>query len=233
MKKKRLYNTLAIIINVSIILFTIYSISYYFINYKEFDILLVGKSNCFRYFTNLSNILLAVSCFVALIFECKNAVKDKYFLPEWVMVLKFTATVSTTLTFITVVVFLAPITVTRGLSYFHLFEKNYFFLHFFSPFLAIIAFIFFERAKNFKFAYCVFGLIPTVAYSFVYFYMVVILGRDNGGWPDFYSFTMGGDIKLAPVAGLVIYAATFGFCALLWKLNQIRTKKVLDRSGKK
>ena len=63
--------------------------------------------------------------------------------------------------------------------------------------------------------------------------MVVILGRDNGGWPDFYSFTMGGDMKLAPVAGLVIYGATFGFCALLWKLNQIKTKKVLDRSSKK
>lgn len=232
MKKKRLYNALSIILNLSIVLFTIYSISFYFTNYEEFDVLLVGKSNCFRYFTNLSNIFAAAASLIVLIFSVKNTVKDKYFLPEWVMTLKFSSAVALALTFITVTVFLAPITVTRGLSYFHLFEKNYFFLHFLTPVLAIISVIFFERAKNFKFRYCVFGILPTVLYSFLYFYMVVILGKDNGGWPDFYSFTFGGNMKIIPLTGLVIYAATFGFCALLWKLNSIKTKKVLERKGK-
>ncbi len=232
MKKKRLHNTLSIIINLSIVLFTIYSITFYYTNYEQFDILLVSKSNCFRYFTNLSNIFAAATALIALIFECKNAVRDKYFLPGWVMTLKFSATVSLMLTFLTVVFFLAPITVTRGLSYFHLFEYNYFFLHFLTPVIAIISVIFFERAKNFKFRYCVFGVVPMILYSFLYFYEVVILGTENGGWPDFYSFTLGGNIKMMPVVGIVIYAATFGFCALLWKLNQLRTKRALEKKNK-
>lgn len=232
MKKKRLYNTLSIIINLSIVLFTVYSITFYYTNYDQFDILLVSRSNCFRYFTNLSNIFVAITALITLIFDCRNAVKDKYLLPEWVMTLKLSATVSVMLTFLTVVFYLAPITVTRGLSYFHLFEYNYFFLHFFTPLIAIISVVFFERAKNFKFRYCVFGVVPMILYSFLYFYEVVILGPENGGWPDFYSFTFKGNMKMLPIVGLVIYASTFGFCALLWKLNQIRTKKVLDRKNK-
>lgn len=232
MRKKRLHNTLSIIINVSIVLFTIYSISFYYTNYDNFDLLLVSRSNCFRYFTNLSNIFVAVTSLITLIFNCRNAVNDKYFLPEWVMTLKFSATVSVMLTFLTVVFFLAPITVTRGLSYFHLFEYNYFFLHFLTPFIAIISVVFFERAKNFKFRYCAFGVIPMMLYSFLYYYEVIILSPTNGGWPDFYSFTFGGNMKIVYVSGLVIYGATFGFCALLWKLQQIRSKKVLEKKNK-
>lgn len=232
MKKKRLQNTLSIIINVSIVLFTIYSISFYFTNYENFDTLLVSKTNCFRYFTNLSNIFVAAASFITLIFNCKNAVKDKYFLPSWVMTLKFSATVSVMVTFLTVVFFLAPITVTRGLSYFHLFEKNYFFLHFFTPLIAIISVVFFERAKDFKFRYCAFGVLPTVLYSFLYFYEVVLVGKDNGGWPDFYSFTFGGNMKIVPISAVAMYALTFAFCAMLWKFNQLRTRKTLERKNK-
>lgn len=232
MRKKRLHNTLSIIINVSIILFTIYSISFYYTNYENFDVLLVSRSNCFRYFTNLSNIFVAITSLITLIFDCKNAVRDKYFLPEWVMTVKFSATVSVMLTFLTVVFFLAPITVTRGLSYFHLFEYNYFFLHFLTPVIAIISVVFFERSKNFKFRYCIFGVIPMVLYSFLYFYEVIYLGTEKGGWPDFYSFTFGGNMKIVYVSGIVIYSATFGFCALLWKLQQIRNKKLLEKKNK-
>lgn len=232
MKKKRLYNCLSIIINLSIVLFTVYSITYYFINSNSSDAMFVSKSTCFRYFTNLSNILVAAASLITLIFNCKNAVKDKYFLPEWVMTLKFAATVSVMLTLITVVVFLSPMMVTKGRSYFILFKNHLFFLHFFTPLIAIISVIFFERAKNFKFRYCLFGILPTVLYSFLYFYMVVIVGRKNGGWPDFYGFTFGGNMKIVPLTALVMYGATFGFCALLWKLNQIRSKKLLERKGK-
>lgn len=232
MRKKRLHNTLSIIINVSIILITIYSISFYYINWDYFDPLLVSRSNCFRYFTNLSNIFLAVTSLITLIFSCRNAVRDKYFLPEWVMTLKFSATVAVMLTCLTVVCFLAPITVTRGLSYFHLFEYNYFFLHFFTPFIAIISCVFLERAKNFKFRYCIFGIVPMALYSFLYYYEVIILGPDNGGWPDFYSFTFGGNMKIVYLSGLAMYSVTFGFCALLWKLQQIRSKKVLEKKNK-
>lgn len=231
MKKKRLHNSMSIILNVSIVLFTVYAISVYFTN-DSFDTLMAGKTTWLRYFTNLSNILVAIASLVTLIFNCKMAYKDKFFLPKWVMVLKFSATVSVTLTLMTVVCFLAPITTKMGLSYFHLFEGNYFFLHFFTPVLAIISVIFFERTKDFKFKYCLFGILPTVLYSIAYIYQVVFVGKDNGGWPDFYHFTFGGNFKLVPIVGLAMYAVTFAFCAIIWKFNSIRTKKVLERKGK-
>lgn len=232
MKKKRLHNALSIILNVSIILFTIYAISYYFTSGNVSDALNVDRTTCFRYFTNLSNIFVALTSIVVLVFNIRCTVKDKYFMPEWIMALKFSATVSVTVTFITVVVFLAPAFASKGSGYFYLFKGSMFFLHFFTPLLAIISVIFFERARDFKFRYCLFGILPTVVYSILYFYEVVIVGVKNGGWPDFYGFTFGGNLKMIPASVIVMYAATFGFCALLWKLNQIKSKKIIERKSK-
>ncbi|MCQ2479797.1 MAG: hypothetical protein MJ120_04070 [Clostridia bacterium] len=231
MKKKRLQNSISIILNVAIVLFTVYAISVFFTSDK-YDALFTSKATWMRYFTNLSNIFVAIASLVTLIFNCKMAYKDKFFLPKWVMVLKFSATVSVTLTLMTVVCFLAPVTTTMGMSYFQLFKDNNFFLHFFTPVLAIISVIFFERTKDFKFKYCLFGILPTVLYSIAYIYEVVFVGKDNGGWPDFYHFTFGGNFKLVPIVGLAMYAVTFAFCAIIWKFNSIRTKKVLERKGK-
>ena len=94
--------------------------------------------------------------------------------------------------------------------YFDFFANGTFFLHFFTPVIAIYSVIWLEESKEKvtkKSAWL--GLIPTVVYSILYCYEVVIVGFKNGGWPDFYGFTFGGNYKMVPVSALGMYLATY------------------------
>ncbi len=227
MKNDRLKNTLAIIINTLIIVFT-FDANYY--NFRTDVIrneLVYGFSGMgsFCFFTVLSNDFLLIAALIALVFEVKNSLADTFVLPKWVFNLKFSATTAVTVTFVTVVVFLAPYAEMTGTGYFTLFLGNNFSLHFLSPLLGIFAFIFLERADEFKFKTTVLGVVPTALYSVVYITMVAIIGEKNGGWPDFYGFTFGGKMYLAPISALAMLAASYLFAYLLRKFNQRVNRK--------
>ena len=68
---------------------------------------------------------------------------------------------------------------------------NCFFLHLITPLIAILACTVFEADEKMSFKAMLSGLIPTVVYGAVYVVMVLILGKENGGWEDFYSFNSG------------------------------------------
>lgn len=222
MQKKRLYNCLSLIINLSIIYFTIDANLYNFRTDIIRDDLVFGfggiKSFCF--FTVLSNVYLAITCAVCLYYNIRNIIRDEYVLPKRVFLLKYTATVAVTLTMMTVIVFLAPGSALSGKGYFLLFKANNFYLHFLSPMLAIIAVIFFENTEGFEFKNTYLGLIPTALYSLLYITMVAVIGEANGGWPDFYGFTFGGKLYLAPVSALFTLGATYLFAYLIWKAKR-------------
>ena len=222
MNKKRLFNSLSLIINLSIIYFTIDATLYNFRSDIIRNELVYGfdgiKSYCF--FTVLSNTFLALSCIVSLVYNIKNAVKDEYIFPKKVFALKFVATVSVTVTMMTVILFLAPYAQISGTGYFSLFTANNFYLHFLSPLLAVITFIFFEKTEEFDFKNTYSGLIPTALYSMVYITMVAIIGEANGGWIDFYGLTFGGHLWLTPISAIAMLGATYLFSFSLYKLNK-------------
>ncbi len=68
---------------------------------------------------------------------------------------------------------------------------NCFFLHLITPLIAILACTVFEADEKMSIKEMLTGLIPTVVYGAVYIVMVLILGTENGGWEDFYSFNSG------------------------------------------
>ena len=127
----------------------------------------------------------------------------------------------------TVVVFLSPVVEVMGYGYFSLFRNENFFLHFLSPVLAIVSFVCFERIENFKFTETLYGVIPTVLYSFLYLPMVVFVGEENGGWPDFYMLTLGGRMWVIPISFIVMYGATFGFAVAERALQKAVAKKLI------
>ncbi|MBO4323079.1 MAG: hypothetical protein J5836_00300, partial [Clostridia bacterium] len=169
MNKKRLFNCLSLIINLSILYFTIDGNLYNFRTDVIRSELVFGFSGIrsFCFFTVLSNTFLAITCAIALIYNVKNAIKDEYVFPKWVFKIKFSATVSVTVTMMTVVLFLAPWAAATGSGYFSLFTANNFYMHFLSPLLGIITFIFFERAEELSFKDTFLGIIPTALYSVV------------------------------------------------------------------
>lgn len=211
MKNKRLFSALSLIINIVIFMLMVHTLINNFRTdiVRDTKLLDSGGWVSFRYFTMLSNVLAAIASIIVAGFDVKNIVSDEHTFPRWVLLLKYAGTVAVTLTFVTVVVFLSPMVEAMGYGYFSLFRNENFFLHFLSPVLAIVSFICFERIENFKFIETLYGVIPTVLYSFVYLPMVVI-GQEKGGWPDFYMLTFGGRMWVAPISLIVMYGATFG-----------------------
>ena len=229
-ENKRLKNTFSMLLNLSIVILSIMSLTYAFrsdivvedafFNFKGFT--------SFRFFTNLSNLYVAVASLVMLKSNIKNAIYDTYEFPVLVSVLKFSATVAVSVTFVIVVIFLSPLVALGGRSYFTLFANNSFILHFLTPVLAIVSHMFFEEHKSFRFSFTLLGVVPTFMYSIVYLVMVVFIGESNGGWPDFYYFTFGGKLWAIPITMSLMYLLTFGLSVLLWFIQ----KKVQQKSLK-
>lgn len=194
--------------------------------------MMVGGWKCMMFFTNLSNIFVGIASAIMIPFNVKNLKNGSNSFPKWLFILKFTATVSVTVTLLTVVFFLGPMNVIMGYGqsgeleiarYFNYFAGNAFYLHFLTPILAIASVIFFENCEvPLSKKTALWGLLPTVLYSIVYFYEVVIVGWQNGGWYDFYGFTFGGNMKLAAVSIVAMYAATYLISRIeLWAHNKI------------
>ncbi len=218
--KEKTKNIVSLVLNVIIIVSTVYAISAFFTGRAGLGNMQASGSECFRYFTNLSNIFAAVSSCVMLVFNFINIGKGTNLFPKWAMLLKFTSAAAVSVTFVTVVFFLAPLFMTFGFSYWDLFTGSCFYLHFTTPVLAAVSVMFFERCENFTKKNALLGLVPTVLYSIVYVIMVVIIGRENGGWPDFYGFTFGGRIQLVPVSLVAMYALTLLISFALRKIQQ-------------
>ncbi len=225
MKKKSL---ISLILNIAIVIFTVLAIGKFFVSKGDANMQVNGWASM-RFFTNLSNVLVALTALCVIPAQLKNLKTGEENLPKSVFLFKFVGTVSVTVTFLTCVFFLGPTSVISGAAmgqgiqlsrYFNFFKGNTFFLHFFTPMLSVISVVFFERMENFTKKQAWLGLLPTVVYSFIYFYEVVLVGWKNGGWYDFYGFTFGGNVKMAPVSALMMYAATLVIALAERKLNR-------------
>ena len=218
MKKDRIFNIISLIFNILIVLFTINAVWYCFrtdIIHDE-DWIENGGWHCFKFFTVLSNVFVAIAAFIVLVFNIKGAIDDKFKLPKWAFTIKYVATVSVTVTLMTVTFFLGPYSVALGKGYFNMFAGNNLFMHLLTPLLAIFGFIFCEKTEQFSFKNTFWGLVPVVLYGIVYTIMVVFVGEANGGWKDFYGFTFGGHMWVIPISICVMLAATYGFSTLIW-----------------
>lgn len=221
----KIKNIISMILNIIIIISTVYAISTFFTGKVTEGNMQVTGFAFLRFFTNLSNIFVSLASLIMLVFNIKNIKSGTNEFPERVMTVKFIATVSVTVTFVTVVIFLAPLFASMGLGYLTLFKGSMFFLHFTTPIIAIISVLFFERCGNLAKKNAVLGLIPVFLYSIVYIVMVVFIGAENGGWNDFYGFTFGGKMQLVPVSLAAMYGLTLALSFAEWKIYSLVNSK--------
>lgn len=231
MKERRRDSVASLIINVCILIFVSMMM---WINFRSdfvHDDAWFGFTGwlSLRFFTVLSNLFLAITSIFIIVFDVKNIVNNKYDIPKWAIILKFTSTVATTVTLMTVLLLLAPLWEVNGDGYFTLFARNNFFMHFVNPVLGIITLIFFERNEKFKLRHVFFGLIPTFLYSIVYITLVCV-----GVWPDFYNFTFGGYMWITPISAVVMYMLTFVYGYLIWlcQYKYANKKKTSKKASK-
>ena len=154
-----------------------------------------------RFFTILSNIFAgAAALLIALALPRP---------PYWIWLIKYIATCSVTVTFLTVMLFLGP-----SMGYKALLSGRDFYLHLCGPLLALLSFVFLERFYTLSFTLSLLGVIPVIVYGLVYLYEVVFKGR----WDDFYGYNKTGKW---PVSMAAMYIGGFLVCVLVRALYNL------------
>ena len=188
-------------------------ISYFFIKLDYLD----SPFQRFCFFTTDSNILSAIVALVVVIFDIKILRGKNNALPHIVELFKFVAVTAVILTFCTVMVLLVPV---YGAESELLGTGAY--MHVGGPMLALLSFTLVEKSTRLSVPETFLCLVPVVIYGAVYFVEVILIGEQNGGWPDFYSFNRSGNWMLTVV---IILAATIAIGFLVRLLHNINIKK--------
>ena len=176
-----------IYIQLIFILFTVWSVTDMFFSVGSGN-MQVSRSVIFRYFTVDSNILCAISCGFSVWFMIQALRREKGGIPKAVMLFRFAGTSAVTVTMMTVLLFLGIL-----YGYPAMFAGWNLWLHLLGPLLAILSFVWLERDGSAPEKRDLFlAALPVIVYGGVYLAMVILIGRDRGGWPDFYGFNLGG-----------------------------------------
>ena len=123
-------------------------------------------SQTFTFYTENSNVFSAVICLLVVLAQLRGLVTGRP-LPRWVKTLKFIAACCLTMTFLTVVLVLAPYYPEQGGVVFLLTESSMLYHHLLNPLCVFVSFVFLERDPKLP-ARCIpLALVPTVLYGSV------------------------------------------------------------------
>lgn len=200
------------------LLVVLVAISIYLMITTSDGIIKGSKLKALKYFTVQSNIFMGISALISLYYLLFK--KDKY--PTWTTILKLISTTCLTLTFLTVVGYLAPL-----MGLFAVFQGANLYMHLFIPVASILVFIFVEPKAELKFKWNFFSMIPSGTYGTIYM-ICLIAFNDFGnidGW-DWYAFgSMGLGIGFVMLIGLNLVA--LGSSIALYLLYKKVRKKEL------
>ena len=181
MKKAKTADLIDLIINVLVVILCTVAVSFFFTR-DTLSVLGVSGTTCFCYFTIDANILAALSCLVQIPFCVKALTGGEATRPAWAFKLKYVGTVLLTLTMLVVVCYLIPVQGLRKMT-----ASSNLYLHILCPPLVILSFLLLEKGKIKK-RDALWSTGTVLIYAAVYLIMVVAVGPDKGGWPDFYNF---------------------------------------------
>lgn len=208
------HKNLNLFINSMIVFLMIISV---YTMFTSSDGILTGsKFKGLRYFTVQSNIFIGIASAISLYYLLSK--KDKY--PTWVVVLKLIATTCLTLTFLTVMGYLAPL---MGIQ--NVFLGANLYMHLIIPLIAIFAFVFLEPKVELRFKWNFFSVIPSGTYGIIYLILLASF-NDYGNVEgfDWYAFgTYGLGVGIVMLIGLNLVA--FGSSVLMHFLYKKARKK--------
>lgn len=133
-----------------------------------------------HYFTALSNLVSAIAAAFMIPYAVEGIRKKHFVLPKYIVLFQFSAATCVSITMLTSLAIILP---TQGLMA----VTGYnFWLHIVTPFSALVLFQCVETGTTISKREAILCLIPFWAYIIVYYVMVVIVGKENGGWDDIY-----------------------------------------------
>lgn len=219
---KKVLNIFSLVFNVLILGAVVWA--YFFVIEVELKVVAL------RYFTVLSNLLVGLTALICIPFNIRGIIKNKG-IPTWALLLKLIGTMGVTLTFATVIFFLAPQGNWNFAAQFgnYSFTEETFFMHLIVPVLAIVSFIFFDFSyPKLRLLPVLACLVPPVAYG-AFYILNYFQGwfHNSEGSADWYGFVKVGG---SPIFGALIFVGSllvlFGLSVLFWFLNSIIHKKL-------
>ena len=139
-----------------------------------------GEEHPLHYFTVLSNLFSAIGATFMLPFAVEGVRKKRFVLPRWVVLFQFSGATCVAITMITSIAIILP---TQGIE--KMSGAN-FWLHVITPLSTVVLFQCVESGIAFKRREMFIALAPYWTYMFVYLIMVIFIGKERGGWSDFY-----------------------------------------------
>ncbi len=219
-KKQKILTVISLICNIAIVGFVVTAFIYSF--FVSANSALMAKGfNSLRFYTVLSNLLLALFSLPLLVMNIITLKTKKYECPTWIGLLKYIGVASVSVTFLTVICFLAPAAAKRGQGYWSLFQGPNLYYHLIVPLLAIISFDLMELNINFKIGYTPLGLISVFLYGIFYIinYYCHLISDGNGSY-DWYGFLS--DPKRSTwFVALIMLLASYLICVCLYFLHRL------------
>ena len=133
-----------------------------------------------HYFTALSNLVSAIAAAFMIPYAVDGIRKKHFVLPRYIVLFQFSAATCVSVTMFTSLALILP---TQGAM---AVTGTNFWLHIVTPLCAVILFQCVETGVSISRHEAILCLIPYWVYIAVYFVMVVIVGKERGGWSDFY-----------------------------------------------
>ena len=217
--RKRFAFLLSALCNAAMLILALLAIRTFFVSDESDAFMTVTGVVCFRYFTIDSNLLAALASLPMVIFGIVATVVGEQKASSFWLTLKYVGTVAVAVTFATVMLFLGP---TMG--YREMTSGSGFWLHLICPLLAAFSFLFLDGGERLPLRTVLYGMLPTVIYGALYAVMVLIVGAENGGWPDFYGFTAGG-LWYVSFAAMLVGTAALAIGLLFLRNLVCRIKK--------
>lgn len=180
-----------------------------------------AATSLYQFLTPNANTMTALAAALIVPFAIEGIRKKRFTYPKWVALLHYSGTVCTTL----VMVFSVCV-----MSFFDreaAFGGRNFYLHLICPILVLISFFQVESNIRFSWKESMLCMIPIVLYALVYFWQVVVIGFENGGWNDFYHLTDFVPAYVsAPLMLLLALGISVGILKISVYLHAKRTKKI-------
>ena len=181
----------------------------------------------FRYFTTISNIIIALASSFIIPFAINGIRKKRFTIPKWLSMVHFSGTVCTTIVIIFALVIILPY--DRAFAI----ENQNFFLHIVSPIAILVSYFMVESKYVYTLKEKLICLIPFFIYSIVYLIMVVLIGKENGGWKDLYMLNTFAPFYITtPIAYLFAFLVTLILKKASDILNNRRDEKLFESWNK-
>ena len=173
----------------------------------------------FKYFTFQSNLFMGIVALIFAIFQFLIIKRRIEKIPHVLNVFLHVGVTAVALTFIIVILFLAP-----GYGFDLMYQQANLFFHALVPIVAMINYMFFMKDAKIRFIQTLFAIVPCFLYGIVYFAVVVSNNAYGNIDIDFYMFGKDGPL-IGAFNFLLVMIIAYIFGLFLYFINYLIFKK--------